>query len=167
MPVHVDNGEHQMARISLLIIACLTLVGCASTPRQFATPLSCGETGRPCEVNIINPTCATNPCSAEVDVDPITFLRGKHNIKVRWILPDGFGFCTQARDGVFLKEPDKNDQFEDPGTDGPAGAGVCKRGQFRLTAKNTVSGLQFPYMIQFHNAAGTRVYVIDPVMFNE
>ncbi len=156
-----------MARISLLIIACLTLVGCETTPRQLAAPLRCGETGRPCEVNIVNPTCTMTSCTAGVDLDPITFIRDKHRIRVRWTLPDGFGFCTQVGDGVFLKEPDPNDQFEDPGVEGPAISGVCRRKHFAWTAKNTISGLRFPYKIVFHNAAGTRLYVIDPHMINE
>ena len=157
-----------MPRLSVLIIACLTLFGCTTTPHLLAVPITCSNTGRPCEVNIINPTCATNPCSAKVDVDPITFERGKHRIKVRWILPDGFGFCPQSGDGVFLKERNPNDdQFENPGADGPAGPGICKRRQFVWTAVNTISGLRFPYKIQFSNAVGTREYIVDPTMVNE
>jgi hypothetical protein len=155
-----------MARLSILIIACLTLVGCATTPRTLAVPLSC-DTARPCEVNIINPTCATNPCSAELDVDPVTFLKDNHDIHIRWKLPPGFGFCPTTTDGVYLKEPDKDDQFKDPGLDGDPGPGVCKRRQFKMTARNTVRGLRFPYEIRFHNSAGSRPYVIDPAMFNE
>jgi hypothetical protein len=35
------------------------------------------------------------------------------------------------------------------------------------TAVNTISGLRFPYKIQFSNAAGTREYIVDPTMVNE
>ncbi len=156
-----------MARLSVLIIACLTLFGCTTTPEQRASPLGCSSGGRPCEVNIVNPTCSTNPCSASVDFDPVTFRRNNNNIQIRWKLPPGFGFCNQTGDGVFLKGPDTNSQFVDPGIDGDPGPGVCRRGQFKWTARNTVSGLQYRYKIQFHNQAGTQLYVVDPVMVNE
>ncbi len=156
-----------MIKRLLVVLACLTMLGCAtSVVPTMPTRLGCDGTGA-CIVNIVNPTCATNPCSAHVDVDPVTFRRGKNNIQIHWKLPNGFAFCAETGDGVFLKEPDQNDQFKDPGTEGEQGSSVCKRKQYKWTAKNTVINLKYSYKIIFHNAAGTQLYIVDPVMINE
>jgi hypothetical protein len=150
-----------------VVIAFLSLIGCTPPPPgRVAATLPCDGTGR-CEVKIINPTCSTTPCSADVDFDTVKFTRGKHDIKVHWRLPAGFGFCPNTGDGVFLKKPEGDNQFKDPGVDGQDGPGVCKRPQFVMTARNTKVDTKYQYKIVFHDAAGNTEYIVDPLMFNE
>lgn len=155
-----------MARKWMFIIGGLTLVGCAVPTASNAAPLTCNDPTKTCDVMIVNPTCAAGACTASVNVDPIHFARGKFNIKVVWTLPKGFGFCPED-DGIFLKQGDPNNQFDQPGADEPGGSGRCNKKKFHLRAKNTKPQLTHPYKIIFHNEAGTQQYVVDPSMVND
>jgi len=80
------------------------------------------------------------------------------DILVKWTLPDGYGFCPQStvRDGVFLKGFDPNDQFRPRGLGSSSGTAPCNRKSTMLLAKNTKSGLRYPYGIQFHSKTARR-----------
>lgn len=170
-----------MIKRILFVVACLSMFGCEGIPASSVVPapppppapapplpqLHCDGTGA-CIVNIINPTCTGSVCTAEVDADPVKFKRGKPDINIHWKLPNGYGFCEGGTgDGVYLKGPDTLNQFKDPGIDAAAGTDACKHKQFKWTAKNTDTDKSFPYLIRFHDATGTRSYLVDPVMINE
>ena len=159
-----------MARLSVLIIACLTLAGCA-TLTDTRMPFRDKKCTNPnqCSVAITNPSCTSSGCSASVDFDRVIFERGRNNFKITWTLPAGYGFCDTAGDGVFLKKVDPTGQFDIKGVDKPEGTGPCKMKEFQLNAKNTRSlpNEPYEYRILFHNEAGTQLYVVDPLMVNE
>jgi len=157
-----------MTRLSMLIVACLTLVGCSSQPRHVLAEQKCRNPNQ-CAIQVINPTCGITGCTGSVDFERVIFERGKNNFKVTWTLPAGFGFCETTGDGVWLKTVDPNGQFEDPRWDKPSGTGPCRFKEFQLRAKNTRSLPNDPYFykIFFHDEAGTKLYVIDPAMINE
>ncbi len=156
-----------MARLSVLIVACLTLVGCA-TQERLLSEQRCTNPNQ-CSVKVINPMCGISGCTASVDFDRTRFERNKNNFKVTWTLPAGYGFCDTAGDGVFLKKVDPNGQFDIKGADKPAGTGPCKFKEFQLNAKNTKSLPNDPYFykIVFHDEAGTQLYIVDPAMYND
>jgi hypothetical protein len=156
-----------MARKWMFIVGCLAFVGCVLPAASIAAPVTCNDPVKTCDVAIVNPTCATGTCTASVNVDPVHFERGKNNIKAVWTLPNGFGFCPQASDGVFLKKDDSNDQFDQQGAEGPSGSGRCNKKKFHMRAKNTKSQSTHPYKIVFHNDAGTQEYLVDPTMVND
>ena len=156
-----------MTRLSILVVACLTLVGCNTLGERILTDQKCNNPNQ-CSIEIKSPTCGITGCSATV-VDRVILERGKNNFKVTWTLPAGFAFCDTAGDGVWLKKVDPYGQFEDPRWDKPSGTGLCKFREFQLKAKNTRSLPHEPffYKIYFHDEAGTQLYVIDPAMINE
>ena len=156
-----------MSRKWMFIIGGMTLVSCAIPIVCIAAPLICNNPAATCDVKIENPTCTAGTCTATVNVDPVHFARGKFNIKAVWTLPNGFGFCPEASDGVFLKQADPNNQFDQPGSEGAGGSGRCNKKKFHLRALNTKAQLTFPYKIVFHNEAGTQEYVVDPAMVND
>jgi hypothetical protein len=157
-----------MARLSVLIIACLTLAGCALPPPKTLLSLTCPQAGGKCENDIVA-SGSLGVCPSSVKFDEIRFTRGKNDITVRWTAPDGYGFCPQLGDGVFLKGTDPDDQFGDPKAEGPHGSGPCNKKQFTLLARNTKPRPTEPYLysLKFHNNAGTQTCLIDPAMYND
>jgi hypothetical protein len=156
-----------MARLLVLIIAGLSLVGCANQGVRILSEQKCRNPNQ-CTINVINPSCGTSGCTASVDFDRTIFERGQNNFKVTWKLPAGFAFCDTAGDGVWLKRPDPHAQFEKPSAEAASGSGPCRFKEFQLRAKNTRSLPQDPYeyKIIFHDEAGTTLYVVDPFMMN-
>jgi hypothetical protein len=151
----------------LVIVACLMSFGCAGPMfRSQAAPMRCDGSGG-CEVKIVNPVCSSTSCTADVDRDPVTFARGRNNITVHWMLPDGFAFCQGTTDGIHLKQPNADDQFQDAGFDGPDVPGTCKKRRFHWTGKNTKFDTSYRYEIRFHDSSGQKLYVVDPSMVNE
>jgi hypothetical protein len=113
-----------MARLLVLISACLALVGCAT---QKVDPKSlhyqkCNNPNQ-CTIEIRDPTCDSfGRCTAWVSIYALLLDRGKpHNII--WTLPAGFGFCDTARDGAWLTKVDPFEQFEKPRAEKPSGTG--------------------------------------------
>jgi hypothetical protein len=159
-----------MARLFLIIIACLALVGCASKDARTLTRKTCTNPAQ-CEIKILTPTCGISGCTASVDFYYVGFKKMVPNFKVTWTLPDGFGFCDTAGDGVWLKKVDPHEQFEKPAADKPSGTGPCRFKEFQLRAKNTKSLPDerdwYEYKIIFHSADGEKTYIVDPYMMNE
>jgi hypothetical protein len=160
-----------MRKQTMLVIACLALVGCTTqTPKTKENTKICSNPAQ-CEVKIVNPTCGLFRCTASVDFEHVEFQRNVNNFKVTWTLPAGFGFCDTAGDGVWLKKVDPHEQFEKPSADKPSGKGLCKFKEFQLKAKNTKSLPDpkdyYEYKIIFHDEAGEQIYVVDPYMMNQ
>ncbi|HQR20368.1 MAG TPA: hypothetical protein PKV98_05860 [Burkholderiaceae bacterium] len=159
-----------MSRLVLIIIACLTLGACASKEAKTLTRKTCTNPAQ-CEIQILSPTCGMSGCTATVDFEYVGFKKNVNNFKVTWKLPDGFGFCDTAGDGVWLKQVDPHEQFEKPSADKPSGSGPCRFKEFQLRAKNTKSLPEekdwYQYKIIFHDEAGRNTYIVDPFMMNE
>lgn len=159
-----------MNRCLAIPIACLVLAGCSHRAEVYApkTEQTCRNPNQ-CEIRIVNPTCSGGACTATVDFELTRFERGRNNFKVTWRLPDGYGFCDTAGDGVFLKDTDPYEQFEVVGAGRGVGPGRCNKPQFELRAKNTKSLPKEPYTykVVFHDAAGEKLFVIDPLMMND
>ena len=157
-----------MRRICVLVIALLGLVGCATQELKTSKQQKCGNPNQ-CTIQIVEPKCGLFSCTASVDYELTIFEKGKNNFKVTWVLPEGYGFCDTAGDGVWLKEVDPYEQYESPHADKPSGRGPCKFKEFQLRAKNTRSlpNEYYYYMIQFRSEDGKKRYFIDPRMMNE
>jgi hypothetical protein len=155
-----------MTRLGLLVLGVVVLAGCASTEPRVARTQNCNNPNQ-CTIKVINPTCGPFSCTAEVDFELTVLERGRNNFKLTWVLPEGYGFCDTAGDGVWLKEIDRNDQFDSPRAERPSGTGPCRFTEFQLRGKNTRSMPSEPYyyMIQFHGPDGKK-YIIDPRIMN-
>jgi hypothetical protein len=160
-----------MIRFCALVVGCLALAGCSilTSHSVAVTEQKCNNPNQ-CDVAIRNPSCSIfGGCTAEVDFERVVFERGKNNFKVTWKLPPGYGFCDTAGDGVFLKDTDRYGQFEVIGAGRPQGEGRCNSSEFQLRARNSKSlpNEPYTYKVVFHDAAGGKLYVIDPQMMNE
>ena len=122
-----------------------------------------------CRVNVL-PQCVANTCAGSVDHPTVHLTRGKHDINVVWRLPPNFGFCDG--DGVVLKGPDPDRQFDEMRPSDEAGNPTtepsCKRRNFHWRARNTVPRPNQPYeyKIVFHDGSN-RTYTIDPFLVND
>ena len=159
-----------MIRIFALIVAALLVASCrhVADPRAATTQQTCRNQNQ-CEIAIVNPTCSIAGCTASVNFELTRFERAKNNFRVTWKLPPGYGFCDTAGDGVFLKETDPHAQFEVIGAGRGEGSARCNRTVFELRARNTKSLPDEPYAykVVFHDEAGSKLYVIDPLMMND
>ncbi len=159
-----------MKRILVITVACVALAGCGhrSEPRASMTEQTCRNPIQ-CDIAIVNPSCSIAGCTASVNFELTRFERARNNFRVTWKLPPGYGFCDTAGDGVFLKATDPHAQFEVVGARRADGSGRCNKTEFELRAKNTKSLPDEPYTyrIVFHDAAGEKLYVIDPLMMND
>lgn len=159
-----------MIRIFALIVAALLVASCrhVSDPRAATTQQTCRNQNQ-CEIAIVNPTCSIAGCTASVNFELTRFERAKNNFRVTWKLPPGYGFCDTAGDGVFLKETDPHAQFEVIGAGRGEGSARCNRTVFELRARNTKSlpNEPYAYKVVFHDEAGGKLYVIDPLMMND
>ena len=159
-----------MTRVFAMIVAGVLLAGCrhVADPRMATTQQTCRNPNQ-CEIAIVNPTCSIAGCTASVNFELTRFEREKNNIRVTWKLPPGYGFCDTAGDGVFLKETDPYAQFEVIGAGRPEGSARCNRTEFELRAKNKKSlpNEPYTYKVVFHDAAGGKLFVIDPLMMND
>lgn len=159
-------------RLMLVAVVAAVLFGCATPHAPLAQSTNCSSGGPPCRVAVVN---AANCDAATVDRDPIRFPRStperpNNNIRVFWEIDDpNFGFCPSMGDGVRLKSPDPDDQFDVVGAENPSGPGVCNQRRFVLIAKNTKPRPTDPYRyaIVFHDKSGQRKCTIDPEMIND
>jgi hypothetical protein len=159
-----------MKRSLVIPFACLVLAGCGHRAELMTpkTEQTCRNPNQ-CEIRIVNPTCSLSGCTAAVDFELTRLERQKNNIRVTWKLPPGYGFCDTAGDGVFLKETDPYAQFEVIGAGRAEGSARCNRTEFELRAKNTKSlpNEPYTYKVVFHDAAGGKLFVIDPLIMND
>jgi len=153
-----------------LPIAAMLVLLAGSGAIRAQTSQTCTNPGPPC-VNPIKVDAAD--CNKSTTTYEETHFPQKvsgnpnRDILVKWTLPTGYGFCPTAGDGVFLKDSDPHDQFTPKGFDNPPGTAPCRRKSVMMQAKNTKSGLKYPYRIQFHSDDGKKSCTIDPAMIND
>ncbi len=121
----------------------------------------------------VSPSCAGSACGGSLQYDPINLANGNGNVKITWTLPDGYAFCKQIGDGVFLKS-ENSDQFK---LETYNGSDNCA-GSFTIMAANTKPRPAQPYQYKviFHKVVDPSTtpvvidptpYVIDPSMINK
>jgi hypothetical protein len=150
----------------------LILTACSSTPSGPGFPKARYDTqyckNKTCEVTIVDPGCDIfGTCTADLNYYTTILVAGNQEVDVYWNLPDGYGFCPEEGEGVFLKDVDPNpvQQFDKIGATGSEvklGAKKCKN-RFRWLGHNTVQG-DFRYRVVFRDAY--HVYTIDPWIVN-
>lgn len=153
-----------------LPIAAILVLFAGSGAIRAQTSQTCTNPGPPC-VNPIKVDAAdcnkSTPTYDETHFPQKVSGNPNRRVLVKWTLPSGYGFCPTTRDGVFLKQPDQYDQFSPKGFGNSSGSARCNRKSVMMEAKNTRSGVKYPYGIRFHSEDGTKTCTIDPAMFND
>jgi len=158
--------------ILLAAASCVVLAACSSTPSRdgFPFPKARYDTqyckNKTCEVAIIDPGCDIfGTCTADLNYYTTILVAGNTEVDVYWNLPDGYGFCSEEGEGVYLKDVDPKDQFDKIGATGSEvklGAKKCKS-RFQWRGHNGVPG-DYRYRVVFRDAY--HVYTIDPWIVN-
>ena len=169
-------------RTLFLAVACSLLAACM--PRYDVTsPYSEGPSsdkklylckkGRVCEATVISTYgSGSGDWTGDLDHDPLYLEpdnQGPDNkgVSIFWNLPanSDYMFCPDAGDGVFLKNPGRDDQFYDQHGDGnPTGPNKKCFDRFHWRDKNTQHDQSYQYQVIFRDSV--RRYVIDPWIVN-
>jgi hypothetical protein len=175
------RGDSTMAAKAWVwaVAACVGLLGCAmgldgGGGGRALTDQTC-TSKKNCEIGIDAPYCPIfGHCTATVDYDRTLLAAGEKDINIVWHLPPGFVFCADLGDGVFLKYPDPDAQFDDKyPTEKMDGAKPSKKEckelrHYHWRGLNTKSKPKDPYeyKIVFHDDAFRKQYWIDPWIIN-
>lgn len=153
-----------MAYRILALASCVLVVGCATGGSGLRTfdsytsrPTTCSG---PCDIGV-KPSCFFS-CGGKVEYDPINVT--KQNVVITWNLPEGYAFCRNRGDGVFLKS-EVTDQFDpDPSN----GEGQPCKSWFKLKDKNLPPRPDMPYdyRVVFTRLTDGAHHTIDPSFIN-
>jgi hypothetical protein len=151
----------------LALASCVLLFGCATGgPGMRAFDSVTGQAttcSGPCDIEVQPSACFLAWCGGKVQYDPIYV--DKPNVPITFNLPEGYGFCRQRGDGVFLKSED-SDEFESDPSNGQGPA--CKR-WFKLIDKNHRPRPDTPYSykVLFTRTSDGQQHKIDPSFINK
>ncbi len=158
--------------LSFVIAASFTLVACKTTYLPVgslgwseAKQYTCKKGGA-CEATVVPYWFGS--WTGELDRDPLYLASDNKDVDIYWKFPPNsdYGFCTELGDGVFLKQVDDYNQFDNQSATGnPSGPKKKCKDQYHWRAKNTKAGQAYWYKVIFRDGLD-RVYMIDPWIVN-
>ena len=158
------------ALLSLLCtFAAAAALGLPSLAAAAAPLTGCESSSRKCFVDV-TVTGAPGSYTVTFDPDVLQIKNSELGKEYRWVVrlkTQGFRFQPSQGDGVFIKDPDKDEFYDGHVTDDDSGgSSSVKRGWKRWHWKfiNSVDG-RYRYKVVFHDTAGN-VVVGDPVISN-